>query len=76
VRIIGEVLGREIRFEELTREQTRELWISQGMPSEAVDWLLTPPPAKAVVGPDAEQVTGRPACTFAQWVADHRADFT
>ncbi|GAA2898802.1 NAD(P)H-binding protein [Streptosporangium fragile] len=76
VRIIGEVLGREVRFEELTREQTRELWISQGMPPEAVDWLLMPPPPKAVVGPTAEQVTGRPARTFAQWVADHRADFT
>jgi uncharacterized protein YbjT (DUF2867 family) len=35
VRIIGEVLGREIRFEELTREQTRELWISQGVSSGA-----------------------------------------
>jgi uncharacterized protein YbjT (DUF2867 family) len=76
VRVIGEVLGREVRFEELTREQTRELWISQGMPPEAADWLLAPPPPKAVVGPTAERVTGRPARTFAQWVADHRADFT
>ncbi|MGS2642363.1 NAD(P)H-binding protein [Streptosporangium sp. LJ11] len=76
VRIIAEVLDRDVRFEELTRPQARELWISQGMPPEAADWLLEPPPAKAVVGPFAEQVTGRPSRTFAQWVADHRADLT
>ncbi|RAY12702.1 NAD-dependent epimerase [Actinomadura craniellae] len=74
VRIMGEVLGREIRFEELTVPQARELYLAQGMPPEAVDWLLQDP-VDVPVGPTAERVTGRPARTFAQWVADHRADF-
>lgn len=37
VRIIGEVLGHEVGFEELTYEQANELWIGQGMPAEAAD---------------------------------------
>ncbi|TDC54727.1 NAD-dependent epimerase/dehydratase family protein [Actinomadura sp. KC345] len=74
VRILGGVLGREIRFDELTREQARKLWIGRGMPPEAADWLLQEPEDEPV-GPTAENVTGRPARTFAQWVADHRADF-
>lgn len=83
VRILSEVLGEEIRYEELTLEQARELLLTQGMAPEGVDWLLSdpvldgaqPPIDPAQVGPTAEQVTGRPARTFAQWVADHRADF-
>ncbi|MEU6622789.1 NAD(P)H-binding protein [Streptomyces litmocidini] len=74
VRDLGEVLGRAIRFQELAVEEARALWLGQGMPAEAVDWLLQDP-VDVPVGPTAEQVTGRPARTFAQWVADHRADF-
>ncbi|MET9374325.1 NAD(P)H-binding protein [Streptomyces sp. NPDC002992] len=74
VRDLGEVLGRAIRFDELTVDGARALWLGQGMPAEAVDWLLQDP-VDVPVGPTAEQVTGRPARTFAQWVADHRADF-
>ncbi|MFJ2609253.1 NAD(P)H-binding protein [Streptomyces sp. NPDC091279] len=74
VRVLSEVLGREIRFEELTVDGARTLWLGQGMPAEAVDWLLQDP-VDVPVGPTAELVTGRPARTFAQWVADHRADF-
>ncbi|MGW1174674.1 NAD(P)H-binding protein [Kitasatospora sp. NPDC002543] len=74
VRVLGEVLGRHIGFEELTVPAARELWLGQGMPAEAVDWLLQDP-VDVPVGPTCERVTGRPARTFAQWVADHRADF-
>ncbi|GAA3046613.1 NAD(P)H-binding protein [Streptomyces roseofulvus] len=74
VRVLSEVLGREIRFEELTTDGARALWLGQGMPAAAVDWLLQDP-VDVPVGPTAERVTGRPARTFAQWVADHRADF-
>lgn len=74
VRVLGEVLGRAIRFEELTVDQARALWLGQGMAAEAVDWLLQDP-VDVPVGPTAERVTGRPGRTFARWVADHRADF-
>jgi uncharacterized protein YbjT (DUF2867 family) len=75
VRVLAEVLGRDIRFEELTPRQARQVWIDRGVPAEATDWLVREPEGETVVGPTAEQVTGRPARTFAQWVADHRADF-
>lgn len=74
VRTLSRVLGRELRFEELTVDGARALWLGQGMPEEAVDWLLQDP-VDVPVGPTAEHITGRPARTFAEWVADHRADF-
>jgi uncharacterized protein YbjT (DUF2867 family) len=75
VAIIGDVLGWDITFEELTPEQARALWKRWGVPAAAIDWLIQPPKGDAVVGPTMEQVTGQPARTFAEWVADHRADF-
>jgi uncharacterized protein YbjT (DUF2867 family) len=75
VAIIGDVLGWDIKFEELTTEQARALWKTWGVPDAAVEWLIQPPKGDAVVGPTMEQVVGRPARTFAEWVADHGADF-
>lgn len=80
VQILSDVLGRDIRYQESTPPQARELWISQGMAPELADWMLDMPDdyadAAVTPGPTAEQVTGRPARTFAQWVADHSADFS
>ncbi|MER7081459.1 Uncharacterized conserved protein YbjT, contains NAD(P)-binding and DUF2867 domains [Saccharopolyspora kobensis] len=78
VRTIGEALGRETSFEELTPEQGRAELL-RNLPEDIVDMLLgywaeavdQPEP----VLPTVEQVTGRPARTFAQWAADHAADF-
>ncbi|BDM71232.1 nucleotide-diphosphate-sugar epimerase [Streptomyces nigrescens] len=75
VRTLAEVLDRDIVFEELTPQQARQRWLDRGVPAEVADWLTQPPAEHAVVGPTATEVTGRPARTFAQWVADHRADF-
>lgn len=78
VRIIGEVLGREVRFEELTHESAREVMIARGY-GEAADWLLDGD-AMAVAhpqrpSPTVAEVTGRPARTFAQWVAAKASAF-
>jgi uncharacterized protein YbjT (DUF2867 family) len=78
VRIIGEVIGREIRFEELTREEAREEFTRRGFGFVA-DWLLDGD-ARAVDHPQpplptVAELTGRPARTFAQWVADNAAAF-
>jgi uncharacterized protein YbjT (DUF2867 family) len=76
--VISEVTGREIRFEEITPEQTRAEW-GQFMPPFVVEMVLkfladaVAAPAKVV--PAVEEVTGVPARTFATWVADHTADF-
>ncbi|WP_405448762.1 NAD(P)H-binding protein [Streptomyces achromogenes] len=78
VRILGEVLGRELRFEELTPEAARER-MTRHLEAETVDSLLrmfarqagtTVPVSTAV-----EDVTGRPAHTYAEWAAHHAGDF-
>jgi uncharacterized protein YbjT (DUF2867 family) len=78
VRIIGQVIGREIRFEELTHAVAREEMLRQGY-GEAADWLLDGD-AQAIDRPQVPvstvtELTGRPATTFAQWVARHAAEF-
>jgi uncharacterized protein YbjT (DUF2867 family) len=78
-RIIGEVLGRPVRFEELTRDQVVERWRAQGYDDETVEWflgMLTDPPISGdTVLPTVPDVTGRPARTFAQWVRENAAAF-
>jgi uncharacterized protein YbjT (DUF2867 family) len=78
VRILGDVLGRQVTFEELTpdefRSQTAGIW-----PPMVVDMLLgawgatmgTP----AYVTSAVADILGAPARTFRQWAADHAAAF-
>jgi uncharacterized protein YbjT (DUF2867 family) len=78
VRIIGEVLGREVRFEELTHAQARAIMVERGF-GEAADWVLDGE-AQAVGHPQAPvptvaEILGRPAQTFAAWVAENAASF-
>jgi uncharacterized protein YbjT (DUF2867 family) len=79
VRILGEVLGRAVRFEEQDPAEARAQMLAS-MPEAIVDSLL--PVFAALVGatppilPTVEQVTGRPPTTYANWVAEHAADFS
>ena len=78
VNIIGEILGRPIRFEELTpeefRRETAGVW-----PPVVVDMLLAAWGATmghpAYVTSTVADVTGTPARSFRQWVADHATAF-
>ncbi|MFI6295629.1 NAD(P)H-binding protein [Nonomuraea sp. NPDC050790] len=78
VAIIGEVIGRPLRFEELSEEEARPRFAAW-LPPEAVEDTLRmlrevtsrPEGVSAAV----EEVTGRPARPYREWVADHRADF-
>jgi uncharacterized protein YbjT (DUF2867 family) len=78
VRLIGEAIGRELRFEETPAEQWRERMV-QFVPAAIVDSLLGT--LAAAVGHPAgvsdvvEKVTGHPARGFAEWARDHAADF-
>ncbi|MGR3931630.1 NmrA family NAD(P)-binding protein [Streptomyces sp. BRA346] len=80
VRIIGEVIGRPLRYEEVPPEVAREKMIGGFMTPEIADSLLRvfegtvdrPQP----ISPEVERITGRPARTFAQWVADHAPAFS
>ncbi|WP_049567395.1 SDR family oxidoreductase [Nonomuraea sp. SBT364] len=79
VRVIGEVLGREVRFVELGRDEMVARWRAEGYSDDDVAFFLMmrtdPPAAGYTVLPTVEEVTGRPARTFAQWVREHAAAF-
>jgi uncharacterized protein YbjT (DUF2867 family) len=76
--VINEVTGLAIQFEEISPDMGR-VELGRLMPPPVVDMVLkylaaavgTP----ATVLPTVENVTGRPARTFATWVADHAAEF-
>jgi hypothetical protein len=78
VGIIGSVIGRRIRFEELSaddfRRETAASW-----PRPVVDMLLAAWAAAigrpAFVTSTVLDVLGSPARPFRQWVADHAAAF-
>jgi uncharacterized protein YbjT (DUF2867 family) len=78
VSIIGDVLGRRIRFEELSpdefRSETEGSW-----PRPVVDMLLAAWGATmgrpAYVTSTVGGILGSPPRTFRQWVADHAAAF-
>ena len=79
VETLAAVLGKEIRFRELTPAEQRAQWIGYGVPEEAVGWLLEgfeetlrhPQVPTGVV----EELLGRPGTTYAEWVAANRTTF-
>lgn len=78
-RLIGGALGRDVAFEQLTEDQERDRLRSYGHPEDHVEFgiqlAMNPPPQAGVVHPTVEQVTGRPAHTFAQWASEHADAF-
>jgi uncharacterized protein YbjT (DUF2867 family) len=80
VRVIGEVLGRPLRWEELSRAAARrQLLADRAFPDSFVDSLLDGYAEMLTSSPvlttTVEDVTGTPARTFRTWVADHIQDF-
>ncbi len=77
-RIIGEAIGRDIRFEELTHEQARAEMICRGY-GDAADWLLDGDAQSVghpqIPSPTVAALLDRPARTFAQWAADNADAF-
>ncbi|MGW5642338.1 NAD(P)H-binding protein [Saccharopolyspora sp. NPDC003752] len=80
VRIIGEAIGRPLRWEELSPQDARRQLVADDFPPSFVDVLLDayatmitwPAPETTTT---IEAVTGTPARTFRQWVIDHATDF-
>jgi uncharacterized protein YbjT (DUF2867 family) len=77
VRTIGQALGRDIPFVELTREHAVEQ-LSKVIGEYAAWYLdrmaqLTDHPQRAV--PTVEELTGRPGTTFAEWAVQHADSF-
>ncbi|MTD15675.1 NAD(P)H-binding protein [Nakamurella sp. YIM 132087] len=78
VRILGEGIGRSLRFEGWDDEQARTE-MGRDMPAEYVDAFFGifrgGLADETTVQPDVGRVLGRPPATFAGWVARHAAEF-
>lgn len=76
---IAAAIGKEIRFVELTEEQARQGWKDQGYGEEDIEFFVqmgkNPPEVGYTVLPTIELVTGRPAKTFDEWIAEHKDEF-
>ncbi|GII31534.1 NAD(P)H-binding protein [Planotetraspora mira] len=80
VRIIGEEIGRSVRWEELPPEQAREQLLTSWGDPAFVDGALGYW-ASLVAEPErvthtVEEVTGTPARTFREWAREHAGDFS
>jgi uncharacterized protein YbjT (DUF2867 family) len=80
VEVIGAVLGRPLRYQEMPPDVVRQAFIGLGFAAEFADaymaMLAQTLDKPALVTWDVEKILGRPALTFAHWVAEHRALFT
>jgi uncharacterized protein YbjT (DUF2867 family) len=78
VAILGQALGRDLRFEALTDTEARTE-MSAAMPAQYVDaffdFYVTGSLDESKVLPTVRDLTGRPPRTFAQWAAAHAASF-
>ncbi|MER7273874.1 NAD(P)H-binding protein [Dactylosporangium sp. NPDC000244] len=76
--ILGQALGRPIRYEELPAEAIRQM-MSAHVPAPILDNILaTWASATGRTAPttaDIEKLTGRPARSYHDWVLDHAAAF-
>ncbi|MFB7344498.1 NAD(P)H-binding protein [Streptomyces hydrogenans] len=79
VALIGEAIGRPLRFDETTLDEAVERMRAAGWPADLVDAVL-PAQAKMIDNPEpvndeVERLTGTPARSFRAWAEDHVADF-
>jgi uncharacterized protein YbjT (DUF2867 family) len=80
VAVIGDVLGRSLRYQEIRPEAATQGMVARGIPEPFVTALMRRyathldqpqhPPTHEV-----EKILGRPARSFAVWVDDHAAAF-
>ncbi|GAA1938252.1 NAD(P)H-binding protein [Amycolatopsis minnesotensis] len=79
VKTIGAVLGREIRFEEVTHAEAKAQYARWGLDEDTAEWLVGgfadavdhPHPTS----PTIERMLGRPARTYAQWAEANVDEF-
>lgn len=79
IKQIGEAIGKDITFVEQSEEEARQGWREQGYEEGDIDFFIqmgkNPPEIGYTVVPTVEQVTGRPAKTFAQWLEENKHHF-
>jgi uncharacterized protein YbjT (DUF2867 family) len=76
---IGEVIGRPLSYAEIPPEIAAQGMTRFGLPEPFVHALMERyargAGRPAIVTPEEPEILGRPARTFADWVADHRESF-
>jgi uncharacterized protein YbjT (DUF2867 family) len=80
VSILSNVLGRQIEYVPITDEAARKGMEQAGMPALLIDALISFAASvrsgnAAQVLPTVEEVTGKPALTFADWAREHADAF-
>jgi uncharacterized protein YbjT (DUF2867 family) len=79
IAILSRAIGRDIAFVPITHGQAVERLAATGVSRAdaeyVVGWYAAPPEDSTTVVDTVEQVTGRQARTFAQWVAEHAERF-
>ena len=80
VEVIGAVLGRPPRYQEVPPDVVGQLLIAMGLGAEFADayigFLSNTVDKPALVTREMEEIVGRPAQPFAEWVAEHQALFS
>jgi uncharacterized protein YbjT (DUF2867 family) len=79
LQIIGDAVGRPLRFQELSRDSAREQMLAMMFPPPVADMLLNAYAAAvglpAMVTSTVLEITGAPARSFHDWAIDHAHDF-
>lgn len=77
--ILAEATGQDITFVRLTEDGERARLRGYGYDDDYVEFGIqlatSPPDVAGIVLPTVENVTGRPARTFARWALEHAARF-
>lgn len=80
--VISRVVGVELQFVELTRDEARadllrSPWMSEDLADSLLGLIASSVGARdGLVLPAVQDVLGRPARAFETWVEEHRAEFT
>jgi uncharacterized protein YbjT (DUF2867 family) len=79
IALLSRAVRRDIVLVPITHEQAVDRLMATGVSREDADyvigWYAAPDDASTTVVDTIERVTGRPARTFAQWVAEHAERF-
>ncbi|MEU7135483.1 NmrA family NAD(P)-binding protein [Streptomyces sp. NPDC046261] len=79
IAILSRTIGRDIDFVPITHEQALDRLMATGVPRAdaeyVIGWYAASSDDSKTVVDTVEQVTGRPARTFAQWAAEHAERF-
>jgi uncharacterized protein YbjT (DUF2867 family) len=81
VEILGQALGRPLRYEEITPETAKQAmlsynsWVHEAAIDSLLGHLARTVGRPALVTGEVERILGRPARTYAQWAADHATAF-